>query len=190
MAQLHPAALALVDHQSGQHHQTLFRQQRPKAKIVRSWSASLHHPVFLFQYKGNTFKRLPRASRECAGRKLVMILEAIVHKNDHTSWNRLLCFSVCCLRHPDRGGCHTRSLATAINQQTLPLSQPPSRPRPTCCERLQCPTAQDAFLLLKHSCALPKLLNNLRTAPFLSPVLQELDKLLKSTEWHHKRTLK
>ena len=49
-------------------------------------------------------------------------------------------------------------------------------------ERLQCLTAQDALLLLKHSFALPKLLYNLRTAPcFLSPVLQEYDELLKST---------
>ena len=49
-------------------------------------------------------------------------------------------------------------------------------------ERLQCLTAQDALLLLKHSFALPKVLYNLRTAPcFLSPVLQEYDELLKST---------
>ena len=47
--------------------------------------------------------------------------------------------------------------------------------------RLQHLSAQDAFLLLRHSFAIPKLLYNLRTSPcFLSPVLLEYDKLLKS----------
>ena len=48
-------------------------------------------------------------------------------------------------------------------------------------DRLQFFSAHDAFLLLKHSFALPKLLYNLRTSPcFLSPVLQEYDKSLMS----------
>ena len=50
-------------------------------------------------------------------------------------------------------------------------------------ERLQLFSAHDAILLLKHSFSLPKLLNNLRTAPcFLSPALQVYDELLKSTK--------
>ena len=77
---------------------------------------------------GNIIKCLPRASRERAGRKLTAILEVIVRKNDHTSWNRLLCFSARCLRLPDRGGGHTRSLETAINNQLREESDQLSAP--------------------------------------------------------------
>ena len=52
-----------------------------------------------------TIKRLPKASRECVGRKLAAILGAVIDKNDHTSWMRLLCFSARCLRCPAREGC-------------------------------------------------------------------------------------
>ena len=72
----------------------------------------------------NIIKRLPKASRECAARKFAAILEAVVRKNDHNSWNRLLCFSRRCLRHPDRGECR-RSLATAINNQLRDEADPP-----------------------------------------------------------------
>ena len=48
-------------------------------------------------------------------------------------------------------------------------------------DRLEQLSAQDAILLVRHSFALPKLLYNLRTSPcFLSPVLQEYDKLLQA----------
>ena len=48
-------------------------------------------------------------------------------------------------------------------------------------DRLEQLSAQDAILLVRHSFALPKFLYNLRTSPcFLSPVLQEYDKLLQA----------
>ena len=48
-------------------------------------------------------------------------------------------------------------------------------------DRLEHLSTQDAILLVRHSFALPKLLYNLMTSPcFLSPVLQEYDKLLQA----------
>ena len=61
-------------------------------------------------------KRIPKASRLSAGRKLATILEAVVGKNDHASWDRLFRFSSRCLRAPKRGG-QRRSLATVVNRQ-------------------------------------------------------------------------
>jgi hypothetical protein len=61
-------------------------------------------------------KRIPKASRLLAGRKLASILEAIVGKNDHDSWDRLFRFSSRCLRATKRGG-QRRSLATVVNRQ-------------------------------------------------------------------------
>ena len=49
-------------------------------------------------------------------------------------------------------------------------------------ERLPLLSTHDAYLLLRHSIALPKLLYCLRTAPcFLSPQLQQYDAVLKTT---------
>ena len=61
-------------------------------------------------------KILKKASRSSAGRKLATILEAIVSKNDHASWDRLFRFSSRCLRAPKRGG-RRCSLATVVNRQ-------------------------------------------------------------------------
>ena len=58
-------------------------------------------------------KRIPKASRSYAGRKLATILDVVVQKNDHASWDRLFRFSSRCLRAPRRG-C---SLATVVNKQ-------------------------------------------------------------------------
>lgn len=72
----------------------------------------------------NIIKCLPKASTECAVRKFPAILEAVVCKNDHTSWNWLVCFSRHCLRHPSRENLY-RSLATAINNQLREEADPP-----------------------------------------------------------------
>ena len=78
-------------------------------------------------------KRLPKASRECAGKKFTTIIGTVVDKNDHTSSVLLLQFSEHCLRHPGWGCC--RSLATAVNKQLMDEVDhvPPSslRPSPT-----------------------------------------------------------
>ena len=73
---------------------------------------------------GKAIKCLPKASRECAASKFAAILGAVVDRNDHTSWTRLLRFSSRCLRHPERGG-GRQSLATAVNRQIIEVVDPP-----------------------------------------------------------------
>ena len=61
-------------------------------------------------------KSIPKASRSQAGRKMATILEAIVRKNDHASWDSFFRFSSRCLRAPKRGS-RRYSLATVVNRQ-------------------------------------------------------------------------
>ena len=70
-------------------------------------------------------KRIPRASRGLAGMKLASILEDVVSKNDVTAWERLLHFSVRCLRTPARCG-RNWSLATLVNRQLREEEDPPT----------------------------------------------------------------
>ena len=69
-------------------------------------------------------KRLPRASRDLAARKLATILEQVTAANDVTNWMHLLYFGSCCLRVPKRGG-RRWNLARLINQQLAEESDPP-----------------------------------------------------------------
>ena len=69
-------------------------------------------------------KCLPRASREQAGKKLAAILDGVVSRNDHASWEHLLLFSTRCFRHPGRGG-RRWSLASAVNRQLREEADPP-----------------------------------------------------------------
>ena len=73
---------------------------------------------------------MPKASRGEAGKKFATILDAVVGKNDHASWVRLLYFSTRCLGRPDRGG-RRRSLATAVNRQLREEADPPPGLGPT-----------------------------------------------------------
>ena len=73
-------------------------------------------------------KRLPKASREPSGKKLAIILDAIVRKNDLSSWERLLRFGTPRLRRPGRGG-RNWSLATAVNKQLQEEADPPPSAR-------------------------------------------------------------
>ena len=77
-------------------------------------------------------KRIPRASRELLGKKLAVILEAVVRNNDRASWDRLLRFGARCLRHPRpvRGG-RRWALATAVNSQLREEADPPAASPPT-----------------------------------------------------------
>ena len=61
-------------------------------------------------------KRIPKASRLQAGRKMATILEDIVWRNDHAAWDRLARFPSRCLRAPKRGG-RRCSLASKVNRQ-------------------------------------------------------------------------
>lgn len=67
-------------------------------------------------------KRLAKASRECAGRKLATILDSVVDKNDPL-WYALP-------QMPLQRGCH-RSLATAVNRQLKEEEDPPPSTRPS-----------------------------------------------------------
>ena len=60
-------------------------------------------------------RRILRASRLPAGKKLATILESVVTRNDHP-WECLFYFSSRCLRLPQRGA-QGGSLATLVNRQ-------------------------------------------------------------------------
>ena len=77
-----------------------------------------------------TIKRLPKALRKCAGRKLAAILGAFIDKNNNTLWMRLFRFSARCLRCPARGGCR-QSLASAVNRQLREEVDPLPTARPS-----------------------------------------------------------
>ena len=68
-------------------------------------------------------KRIPRASRDHAARKLATILDQVVLNNNTASWDRLFSFAPCYLRVPRRGG-HRRNLASHINAMLREESDP------------------------------------------------------------------
>ena len=100
---------------------TALRDQEPEEAEDPSSSPSFPLPHCSV---GKILKRLPKASRGEAGKKFATILDAVVSKNDHASWVRLLYFSTRCLGRPDRGG-RRRSLATAVNRQLREEADPP-----------------------------------------------------------------
>ena len=63
-----------------------------------------HNPLTLPVPPMKTIKRIPRASRNTAAKKLASIIEAAVASNDQNSWDRLFRFASRCLRSPRRGG--------------------------------------------------------------------------------------
>ena len=69
----------------------------------------LSHPT-------NILKRVPRLSRVTVARRLAVVIEQVVSRNDVPSWVRLLAFPKKCLCTPRRGG-KRWSLATQINEQ-------------------------------------------------------------------------
>ena len=62
------------------------------------------------------FKRIPKNSRDRAGRKLASIIDTVVAHNDHASWHRLLLFGSRCLRVPSNRG-RRQSLTKALNKK-------------------------------------------------------------------------
>ena len=90
-------------------------------------------PLRLLRPSVKILKRIPRAPRELSGKKLPVILEAIVRNNDCASWDRLLRFGARCLRHPRpvRGGRRCWSLATGVNSQLQEEADPPAASPPT-----------------------------------------------------------
>ena len=99
-------------------------QQPPAAESQDEHLSLSPVPVLPPRPSGKAIKHLSKASREYAARKFAAILGAVVDKNDHTSWVRLLRFSSRCLRHPERGGGH-QSLASAVNRQLKEEVDPP-----------------------------------------------------------------
>ena len=77
------------------------------------------------RWSGKAIKCLPKASRECVARKFAAILDAVLDKNDDTSWVHQLCFSSHCLRHPVHRQAGHQSLATAVNRQMREEIDPP-----------------------------------------------------------------
>ena len=72
-------------------------------------------------------KRLLRASRHLAARKLVSTLDGVAELNVSASWSRLLHFSHRCFAVPKRGG-HRKSLAARSNRQLQEEAIPPIQP--------------------------------------------------------------
>ena len=72
-------------------------------------------------------KRIPRASREQAASKLATILDAIVSNSNHTSWCRLLQFSVRCFHVAGEGARMVKrcSLASIVNRKLREETDPP-----------------------------------------------------------------
>ena len=73
----------------------------------------------------NNLKRISRASRGLAARKLATILDLVSTDNSAASWDRLFQFAPRCLRVPKRGG-HHRSLASHVNQMIREEADPES----------------------------------------------------------------
>ena len=72
----------------------------------------------------NVLKRIPRLSRVTAARKLAIVVEQVVSRNDLPSWSRLLSFPKKCLHTPRRGG-KRWSLSNLVNRQVSQESHEP-----------------------------------------------------------------
>ena len=70
---------------------------------------------------------MPRSSQEVLARKLALVIEIAVAKNDQASWNHFLHFATCCLHAPNRGG-HCWNVVREINEQINAESEPPPVP--------------------------------------------------------------
>ena len=68
-------------------------------------------------------KRNPRAAWHLTAKKLAVVLDNIVKKNDSSSWERLFKFSRRCLAQPRRGG-HRQSLVSAVQCQVEEEADP------------------------------------------------------------------
>ena len=88
------------------------------------------HPLSLSRLRLKPIKRIPRASRELAAKKLASIIEAVIANHASVpAWDRLLRFSARCLRAPIRGG-RRWNLARVINDQLRTEQDPPASPSP------------------------------------------------------------
>ena len=83
-------------------------------------------------------KRIPRAARDLAARRLASIIDDVVRENSTSCWDRLFRFSVRCLRAPKRAG-HRRSLATLATQMIREEGDPDQH---TSSKRLRRPSQQ------------------------------------------------
>ena len=75
-------------------------------------------------------KRIPRAARDLAARRLGSILDDVVRENTTICWDRLFRYAVRCLRAPKRAG-HRRSLATLTSQLKREETDPDPDQHPT-----------------------------------------------------------
>ena len=108
-------------------------QRRRTTKPISTTKRQLHTlptaSPFPQRSSGESLKCLPKASRDLAGKKFAAILDAVISRNDHASWNCLLRFSSRCLRHPGRRR-RRWSLATAVKTQLRDETDPPTTTRP------------------------------------------------------------
>ena len=79
------------------------------------------------RYTINILIKIPRSSREVSVRKLALVIEVAVAKNNQASWNRFLHFATYCLHAPNRGG-HCWNMVREINELINAESEPPPVP--------------------------------------------------------------
>ena len=121
---------------------------RPGVAWPRQWPGSLHSvynsacsfhlvsiislPTEATETVGEDSEKDSTGVQGALGKKLAVILEAVVRNNDRASWDRLLRFGARCLRHPRpvRGG-RRWALATAVNSQLREEADPPAASPPT-----------------------------------------------------------
>ena len=77
------------------------------------------------RYAVKILKKIPHGSREVAARKLALVVEAAVAKNDQSSWNCFLRFATHCLRAPKRLSLEP---GQRISEQIRAESHPPPVP--------------------------------------------------------------
>ena len=107
---------------------TAYPQSRPGRSVARHWCIT---PFFASKERSTKpprstvkiLKRISRASRDHAARKLATILDQVVLNNNIASWDCLFSFAPRCRRVPRRGG-HRRSLASHVNAMLREESDP------------------------------------------------------------------
>ena len=88
------------------------------AEVAPSLSESFVRP------KNKILKRIPRASRGLAAKKLASLLDSVVANNNSSSWLRLLHFAQCSFQIPGRQK-EKLSLASVVNKQIRNGCLPP-----------------------------------------------------------------
>ena len=109
LSQRYPLATSLATSVPGLSGTT--REDHPNLQSLRATPAPLCPPL---PSSVKIIRRIPRASRDVAAKKLASLVEAVLSRNDHEAWDRLLRFAPRCLSAPKSGG-KKRNLVSIVN---------------------------------------------------------------------------